>query len=41
VKVRFGDRYIERPFKELALEALGTRIILYVLWSVLKRGYGH
>lgn len=41
MRVRFGDRYIERPFKELAWEALGAPLWLYVLWQGLKRGWGH
>jgi len=32
VKVWFGDRYIERPFKELLIEALLTPVFVLLAW---------
>lgn len=41
MKVRFGDRYIERPALELLIEAIGAPLLLFVIWLELRRGWGH
>ena len=41
MKVRAGDRYVERPFRELALEALGAPLLLFAFWIVLRKGWSH
>lgn len=41
MKVRVGDRYIERPLRELAWEALGTPLLWFLFRHALRGGWGH
>jgi len=41
VKVRVGDRYIDRPARELAWEAIGAPFF-WLLWRwALRGGWSH
>ena len=40
VRVRAGNRYVERPLRELIIEAIGTPFIVLALWRAM-RGWSH
>ena len=39
MKVRAGNRYVERPARELFIEALGAPIWLLVFWREFRGGW--
>lgn len=41
MRVRVGDRYIERPFRELALEALASPFLWFIFNHALCGGWSH
>lgn len=40
MKVRFGDRYIERPFTEMAVEALAAPFFWFLFKRATRCGWG-
>ena len=41
MKVWIGDRYVERPMRELIIEALFVPVLLVMFVRGLSRGWGH
>ena len=39
VRVRAGNRYVERPMRELLVEALGAPLFLYVFLKAMRGGW--
>jgi len=39
VKVRAGNRYVERPLRELIVEALGAPILVFVFLKAMCGGW--
>jgi len=39
VKVRAGNRYVERPLRELVIEALGAPLLVFVFWKAMRGGW--
>ena len=41
MRVRAGNRYVERPVRELLVEALGLPLLVLAALSALRGGWGH
>lgn len=39
MKVRAGNRYVERPARELLIEALGAPLLLFVFLKAMRGGW--
>jgi hypothetical protein len=39
VKVRAGNRYVERPLRELLIEAIGAPLLVFVFWKAMRGGW--
>lgn len=41
MKVRAGNRYVDRPLRALVWEAIGTPVIVGAIWIAMRQGWGH
>lgn len=39
MKVRVGNRYVDRPVRELLIEALGAPLLLFVFLKAMRGGW--